>query len=109
MVEKVRLSCLNGAAVDLSDMFLTVSNNIISRSALGRIYENEGCDESFGGLSRKAIDLIASFCFKDMFHFLGWMDTLTGLVAVIEAEMVLANLLYWFDWNIPHGGNPAED
>lgn len=84
MVEKVRLSCLNGAAVDLSDMFLTVSNNIISRSALGRVYENEGCDESFGGLSRKAIDLIASFCFKDTFHFLGWMDTLTGLVAGLK-------------------------
>lgn len=65
-------------------MFLTVSNNIISRSALGRVYENEGCDESFGGLSRKAIDLIASFCFKDMFHFLGWMDTLTGLVAGLK-------------------------
>jgi len=84
MVEKVRLSCLNGAAVDLSDMFLSVSNNIISRSALGRVYENEGCDESFGGLSRKAIDLIASFCFKDMFHLLGWMDTLTGLVAGLK-------------------------
>ncbi|CAK7324020.1 unnamed protein product [Dovyalis caffra] len=50
MVEKVRLSCLNGAGVDLSDLFLNVSNNIISRSALGRVYENVGDDESFGGL-----------------------------------------------------------
>ena len=63
---------------------LSVSNNIISRPALGRVYENEGCDESFGGLSRKAIDLIASFCFKDMFDLLGWMDTLTGLVAGLK-------------------------
>ncbi|KAJ6294153.1 hypothetical protein OIU76_022271 [Salix suchowensis] len=84
MVEKVRLSCLNGAAVDLSDTFLTVSNNIISRSTLGRVYVNEGSDENFGGLSRKVIDLLASFCFKDTFHFLGWMDTLTGLVAGLK-------------------------
>ncbi|KAJ6410286.1 hypothetical protein OIU84_007103 [Salix udensis] len=84
MVEKVRLSCISGAAVDLSDTFLTVSNNIISRSTLGRVYVNEGSDENFGGLSRKVIDLIASFCFKDMFHFLGWVDTLTGLVAGLK-------------------------
>ncbi|KAJ6294156.1 hypothetical protein OIU76_022274 [Salix suchowensis] len=85
MVEKVRLSCLNGAAVDLSDMFLTVSNNIISRSTLGRVYVNECSDENFGGLSRKVmIDLIASFCFKNTFHFLGWIDTLTGLVAGLK-------------------------
>ncbi|KAF9667941.1 hypothetical protein SADUNF_Sadunf15G0075400 [Salix dunnii] len=61
MVEKVRLSCLNGTAVDLSDIFLTVSNNIISRSTRGRVYVNEGSNENFRGLSRKVINLIASF------------------------------------------------
>ncbi|KAB5525054.1 hypothetical protein DKX38_022803 [Salix brachista] len=28
--------------------------------------------------------------------------------AVKEAEIVLANLLYWFDWNTLHGDNPED-
>ncbi|KAH7549815.1 hypothetical protein JRO89_XS13G0085900 [Xanthoceras sorbifolium] len=48
MVGKIRLSSLNGAAIDLTDMFAVISNNIISRTALGRVYEGQG-NKGFAG------------------------------------------------------------
>ncbi|KAK2663634.1 hypothetical protein Ddye_002208 [Dipteronia dyeriana] len=42
MVGKIRLSGVNRAAVDLTEMFSVISNNIISATTLGRVYEGEG-------------------------------------------------------------------
>lgn len=28
--------------------------------------------------------------------------------AIVEVELVLANLLYWFNWNMPNGANPED-
>ncbi|KAJ4822753.1 hypothetical protein Tsubulata_004138, partial [Turnera subulata] len=84
MMDKIRLASTNHAAIDLSDMFLTVTNNVLSRSALGRVYETASGDKSFGELSRLAIDLVAQFCFQDLFPYLGWMDVVTGLVATLK-------------------------
>ncbi|CAN0900324.1 Desmethylyatein synthase [Linum grandiflorum] len=81
VVQMIRAN--NNSVVDLSEILLTLSNNIVSRSALGKVYELGGSceeDDTLGRLSRKAIDLIGTFCFKDMFRFMGWMDYLTGLV-----------------------------
>ncbi|KAL5750628.1 hypothetical protein ACOSP7_025231 [Xanthoceras sorbifolium] len=68
MVGKIRLSSLNGAAIDLTDMFAVISNNIISRTALGRVYEGQG-NKGFAGLSISI--------FK-------WMDHLSGLAAKLR-------------------------
>ncbi|KAK1565640.1 hypothetical protein Q3G72_031548 [Acer saccharum] len=84
MVGKIRLSSVNGAAVDLTKMFSVISNNIISATTLGRVYEGEG-NKSFAGLSKTAMDLMGAFCFEDMFPFFGWMDHLTGLAAKLTS------------------------
>ncbi|CAN1136421.1 Cytochrome P450 71A1 [Linum perenne] len=79
MVDMIR-SKGEGSSVDLSEILLNISNNIVSRSALGKVYGIDGGEDSLGRLSRKAIDLVGTFCFKDMFKFMGWIDFLTGLV-----------------------------
>ncbi|XVF08819.1 hypothetical protein REPUB_Repub07fG0036300 [Reevesia pubescens] len=84
MVEDIRQLCHSGSAVALGEMFETIANNIISRSVLGRVYEREDGNNGFGELSRRAMDLIGAFCFKDFFPFLGWMDILTGLTSKLE-------------------------
>ena len=38
MVKKIRDSCMNGATIDLGEMFVNISSNIICRTALGRKY-----------------------------------------------------------------------
>ncbi|KAJ4822757.1 hypothetical protein Tsubulata_004145 [Turnera subulata] len=87
MMDKIRLASTKPAAVevDLSDMCLIVANNIVSRSALGRVYGDESGDKSFVELSTTALDLSSHFCFQDMLPFLGWMDHLTGLVGKLES------------------------
>lgn len=84
MVENVRQCCHNGSEIAVCEMFESIANNIISRSVLGRVYEREDGNKGFGGLSRKAMDLIGSFCFEDFFPHLGWVDVLTGLTSELE-------------------------
>ncbi|KAH7528385.1 hypothetical protein FEM48_Zijuj05G0066800 [Ziziphus jujuba var. spinosa] len=84
MVEKIRHRCEDGGEVDLGDMFTTMSNNVASRSALGRKYEGEHGDESFGALSKKAMELIGTFNFRDSIPYLKFMDVVTGFDAKLK-------------------------
>ncbi|KAM7273419.1 hypothetical protein ACFE04_028083 [Oxalis oulophora] len=77
MVETIkRLTGKKKQAVDFREMFMRISNNVISRCALGKIYEND--DVSFGELSRRVMDLFGAVCFQDLIPFLGCIDVLTG-------------------------------
>ncbi|KAK8362336.1 hypothetical protein V6Z11_A03G098100 [Gossypium hirsutum] len=84
MVKNVRQCCHNGSGIVVCEMLGTIANNIISRSVLGRVYEREDGNKGFGELSRKAMDLLGSFCFEDFFPKLGWIDVLTGLTSELE-------------------------
>ncbi|KAH7549813.1 hypothetical protein JRO89_XS13G0085600 [Xanthoceras sorbifolium] len=72
MVLKIRLSSLSGATVDLTEMFAAISNIIISRYALGRVYEGDGY-KNFAALSKTAMELTRAFCFEDLFPIIRWM------------------------------------
>lgn len=84
MVEDVQQLCNGGSAINVSEMLGTITSNIISRSVFGRVCEREDGIKSFGELSRRAIDVIGAFWFKDYFPYLEWMDDLTGLTAKSE-------------------------
>ncbi|KAJ9140246.1 hypothetical protein P3X46_030918 [Hevea brasiliensis] len=85
LVEKLRYACAVGSPVDLSEILVTTSNNIVSRSAFGTVYDNEsGHQSSSGDLVRGAIDLVGSFSFKDTFPYLGWLDVLTGFTGKVK-------------------------
>ncbi|OVA20568.1 Cytochrome P450 [Macleaya cordata] len=78
LIQKISSSCSRGDVINLSEMLLTVSNNIVSRCALGAKYE--GAHENrFGELSRQAMKLMGAFSFADFFPSLRWMDVVTGL------------------------------
>lgn len=83
MVEKIHISCLSKVAIDLGAAFLTISNDILSRSAFGRTYE-EVDGQQLAELWRTAMDLVGEFCFKDLIPLLGWMDVITGLVSKLK-------------------------
>ncbi|KAJ8748031.1 hypothetical protein K2173_011852 [Erythroxylum novogranatense] len=85
LVEKIKRSCLDGAVINLSRMLLSVSNNMISRTALGRVYEEESGKKNFGDLAKGWIDLLGSLCFKDTVPSLGWMDVLSGFNARLDS------------------------
>ncbi|KAE8124335.1 hypothetical protein FH972_019233 [Carpinus fangiana] len=76
---KIRDSCLNEASVNLSEMLIATSNNIVCRCTVGQKFEDKNGKSGFGELSRKVMVLLTAFCFGDFFPSLGWIDILTGL------------------------------
>ncbi|KAK6917015.1 Cytochrome P450, partial [Dillenia turbinata] len=61
-------------------MFITISNNIICTSVLGRNYGGEKPGTRYGDVSQKIVELLTAFCFRDYFPCIHWMDKFTGLV-----------------------------
>jgi cytochrome P450 len=85
LINKIRNKCLKGGAVNLTEMFITTSNNISSRCILGRKFEEENGKSKFGELSRRIMVLFVAFSFGDFFPSFGWIDVLTGLIPSLKA------------------------
>jgi hypothetical protein len=85
LINKIRNKCLKGDAVNLTEMFITTSNNISSRCILGRKFEEENGKSKFGELSRRIMVLFVAFSFGDFFPSFGWIDVLTGLILSLKA------------------------
>ncbi|XP_050236154.1 cytochrome P450 71A1-like [Mercurialis annua] len=83
-VEKIRVS--SGETINISDMFMGLAHNILSRTAFGSIYddENNGKYKNFGELARRSMKLLSAYCFKDLFPFLGFIDHFSGLIGDLE-------------------------
>ncbi|XP_010552860.1 PREDICTED: cytochrome P450 71A1-like [Tarenaya hassleriana] len=77
MLKTIRLSSLKGSDIDLSDVFLSLVNNVVYRSFTGRRYK-EVKGMSFGEWDLKFKKLMGAFCFGDLFPSFAWMDGLTG-------------------------------
>ncbi|KAK1564757.1 hypothetical protein Q3G72_010968 [Acer saccharum] len=94
LINKIRLSCFDGRFVDLTVMLQAVSNSIVSRCVLGRKAEEENGPGKFGELSRRAMVLMTTFCFGDVFPYLRWLDDVTGLIGRINATFKAMDALF---------------
>ncbi|XP_059443423.1 cytochrome P450 71A1-like [Corylus avellana] len=95
LINKISDSCHNGASVNLSEMLIATSNNIVSRCVLGQKFEEEEDGKSrFGHLSRRVMVLLGAFCFGDFFPFLGWIDFLTGFIPSLKATFRELDVLF---------------
>ncbi|KAJ8763097.1 hypothetical protein K2173_023302 [Erythroxylum novogranatense] len=72
LVNKLRVLSGNRSSVNLSQLLLEVTNNIIARCVLGRKCEGEGGKIGFGEF------------FGDWFPCLGWIDVITGLTSRLK-------------------------
>ncbi|MCL7032122.1 hypothetical protein MKW94_022401, partial [Papaver nudicaule] len=59
-------------------ILLTLTNNVISRCALGVKFETAHGNR-FPKLSIEFFELLSAFCFADFFPYLGWIDVARGL------------------------------
>ncbi|KAG6573093.1 Cytochrome P450 71A4, partial [Cucurbita argyrosperma subsp. sororia] len=78
------LACVGGEAVNLSQLFLQTSNNIVSRCVLGEKFEDENGNSRFGVTVRRAMVLIVAFCVADLFPSLWWIDTIRGFIKELK-------------------------
>ncbi|KAF7838254.1 Cytochrome P450 [Senna tora] len=85
MVNKIREACESESEINLSQMFITTSNNIVSRCVLGHKYEAAHGSTSFGDVARKVMTQFVAFSVGDFFPSLGWIDYVTGLIPKLKA------------------------
>uniref|UniRef100_A0AAU8CIE8 Cytochrome p450 n=1 Tax=Corchorus olitorius TaxID=93759 RepID=A0AAU8CIE8_9ROSI len=87
LIDKIRSRCcLGGGPINLSEMLLVTSHNIISRCVIGRKGDEEvsgGCH--FGELTRRIMRQISEFNVGDMFPCLRWLDFITGFIGRLKA------------------------
>ncbi|RDY03472.1 Cytochrome P450 71A1, partial [Mucuna pruriens] len=95
LVEAIREACSSESlCVNLSEMLIAASNNIVSRCVLGRNCDDTLGDSSFGVLGRKIMRLLAAFSIGDFFPSLAWVDFLTGLIPEMKATFVAVDAFF---------------
>ncbi|KAI3862907.1 hypothetical protein MKX03_014863 [Papaver bracteatum] len=91
-IQKILSSCSSmeegEVVIDLSKLLLTLSNNIVSRCALGAKYESVD-ENKFGQLSRDVFRLFGAFSFGDYFPSLGWLYVVSGLTSKLKVSQEL--------------------
>ncbi|XP_024025594.1 cytochrome P450 71A1-like [Morus notabilis] len=68
------------SSINLSELLIAASNNILSRCVLGRNFADQDGPSRFGELSRKIVENMVAFSVGDFFPSLTWLDNLTGLI-----------------------------
>ncbi|KAJ4712446.1 Cytochrome P450 [Melia azedarach] len=84
MIKKVERSCSGSTTVDLSEILVSLTKNVICRAAFGTTYgEGEG-GRRLKKLLEELGELLGVFSVGDFIPWLGWVDKLTGLDAKVE-------------------------
>ncbi|KAK9088014.1 hypothetical protein Syun_030408 [Stephania yunnanensis] len=94
LIKKISQSCSKGSPVNLSDMLLTLSYNILSMCSFGRKSEKVDNIHMFGKLSREVLQLLGAFSIGDFFPCLRWMDVLTGLIGRLKRRTQQLDVLF---------------
>ncbi|KAK7261024.1 hypothetical protein RIF29_27327 [Crotalaria pallida] len=85
MVKKLReVSMSDACSVNLSEMFMSTTNNIVCKCALGRKFST-GDDNKVKELARKVMIQLVAFTVRDYFPWLGWVDVLAGKIQKYKA------------------------
>ncbi|OAP00278.1 hypothetical protein AXX17_AT4G23690 [Arabidopsis thaliana] len=70
--------------VNLSDLLLNLSNDVICRIAVGRKYSREENTSDFENQLRKVMELLGAFPVGDYIPGLAWIDKVRGLDRKME-------------------------
>ncbi|KAF5933244.1 hypothetical protein HYC85_029415 [Camellia sinensis] len=86
MIEQIKhySSSSSSSLVNLTDMFVTLTNNIVCRVALGRKYGGTKGGRRFKELLAMLGELLGVFNVGDYIPWLAWMNRINGLDAKVE-------------------------
>ncbi|KAL3835259.1 hypothetical protein ACJIZ3_009995 [Penstemon smallii] len=88
MIQKIKLQ-ESSSVVNLSDVFSTLTNDIVCKAAFGRKYNNtnsnsDGQQQCFKVLLAEFVELLGRFSVGDYIPWLGWIDGINGLSRRVE-------------------------
>ncbi|RZC79467.1 hypothetical protein C5167_003748 [Papaver somniferum] len=85
LMKKIKvLSLKPGTVVNLTELLLNLANNLISRVAFGKSYDETDGTSRLGHLTRDVLTLMGAFSVGDYFPAFGWVDGLTGLTGRMD-------------------------
>ncbi|KAK1363192.1 Cytochrome P450, E-class, group I [Heracleum sosnowskyi] len=84
MVKKIEDLSSSSLPVDLSELLMTLTNDVSCRSAFGRKYSEEGNGREFKKLLSEFLELLAALSFRDFIPWLRWVDRISGLDARLD-------------------------
>nr|GLL36136.1 cytochrome P450 71A3-like [Ipomoea trifida] len=81
MVEKIRQLSSCGSVINLSDIFIELTNDIVCRVALGRKYSRTGGngEKDFKSLLGEFLELLGTVNVGDYIPWLAWVNKINGL------------------------------
>ncbi|CAJ1952702.1 unnamed protein product [Sphenostylis stenocarpa] len=94
MMEEIKQGCSSSMSVNLTDLFSTVTNNIVCRAALGRRYSGEGGTKLRGPLN-EMMELLGASAVGDYVPWLDWLGSVNGTYG--RAKRVAKQLDEFFD------------
>lgn len=83
VMRKINLSSTERNTINLSEMLLALSNDIICRYTLGKKYE-KGDNKRYRELPDEVTKLLGAVCFGDVFPSLKFLDVLTGFIGKLK-------------------------
>ncbi|KAL8147383.1 cytochrome P450 736A117-like [Apium graveolens] len=83
MVNNIR-DLSSSVPVNLSELFVTLTNDVSCRSAFGKKYSEEGSGRESKMLLKEFLELLGSYSFADFVPWLGWIDQISGLDAKVD-------------------------
>ncbi|XP_023758573.1 cytochrome P450 736A117 [Lactuca sativa] len=82
VVKKIMKSC--NQVVDLSDMFVTLTNDVVCRLTFGRKYSEGESGRKFKNMLNEFFELLGGVSLEDFVPQLAWVDRLRGMNAKVE-------------------------
>ncbi|XP_073146765.1 cytochrome P450 71A8-like [Henckelia pumila] len=82
LMERIKSSRL---PVNLSELFLSLTNDVICRSAFGRKYTDGKFGKRFPMLLKELLQLLGGVKIGEFIPYLGWIDRLSGLDAKVDS------------------------
>ncbi|KAG2263352.1 hypothetical protein Bca52824_070431 [Brassica carinata] len=84
MMERLEKASSSSSPVNLSEFLLNMSNNVICRIAMGKIYSHEENSRDFETKLRTIMELLGAFPVGDYIPCLAWIDKIRGLDGKME-------------------------
>lgn len=84
MLETIRESCAASSIIHIDKILATLTNNIVSRVAIGKRYSEDEGGSKFKDLFEEHTKLMAVFNVRDYIPWLGWINNFNGLEARVR-------------------------